>query len=218
MRNVLLGMLLLGTITATHADQGGLALLGRFGTLGLGLEVGGGLSEQWAIRAGLNGYSVDETLTESNVNYEAELQLRSGGITVDWHPGGHAFRVSLGAFYNGTNFSVLARPTGGTFEFNGVTYNAAEVGSFSGKIEFNKFAPFLGVGFGNVSKKGFSYSIDLGVLYQQSPKVRLDLTCGTTAQCAQLQSDARAEGAQLESELKDFRFWPVIQAGFGYVF
>lgn len=211
-------MSLLAGIATAQAGQGGLALLGRFGTLGLGLEVGGGISEHWAIRAGLNGYSVDETLTESNVNYDAEFKLRSAGITVDWHPGGHAFRLSLGAFYNGTNFSVLARPTRGAFEFNGVTYNAAEVGSLSGKIEFNKFAPFLGVGFGNVTKKGFSYSIDLGVLYQQSPKVRLDLTCGVTAQCAQLTSDAQAERAQLETELEDFRLWPVIQAGFGYVF
>ncbi len=218
MKRNILGVVLCAAAAGAQAGEGAIALLGRFGTLGLGLEVGRGIADNWAVRAGLNGFSADRSVTQSNVRYDAEIDLRSAGVTFDWHPAAGAFRVSAGAFYNGTQFSVLGRATGGTFDFNGTTYNASEIASLSGKVSFKKFAPFIGVGFGNVTKRGFSYSVDLGALYQRAPEVELNVSCGVTAQCSQLTRDVQAEQAQLRSDVKDYRFWPVIQAGFGYVF
>ena len=218
MKRTFLGVVLFAAWANAQAQDAAFALLGRFGTLGLGLEVGRGISDKWAVRAGLNGYSTERSVTESNVRYDAEIDLRSAGVTFDWHPTAGAFRLSAGAFYNGTEFSVLGRATGGTFEFNGTTYNASEIASLSGKVTFKKFAPFIAVGFGNVTKRGFSYSVDLGALYQRAPDVELNVSCGVTAQCSQLTSDVQAEQAQLRSDIKGYRFWPVIQAGFGYVF
>ena len=63
-----------------------------------------------------------------------------------------------------------------------------------------------------------AFTIDLGALYQRSPKVDLNVSCGATARCAQLQADVAAERARLQSDLNGYRFWPVLQAGFGYVF
>lgn len=200
------------------AEDGNLGVLGRVGTLGLGAEVGRGLGQTWAVRFGVNALSVDRDITESDVTYDASLDLRSAGLTFDWHPAGAFFRLSAGAFYNKNEFSVLGRPTGGSFEINGRTYTAAEIGSLDGKVSFSKFAPYLGIGLGNVARKGFAYSVDVGVLYQKSPKVDLNVRCGNTVQCTQLTNDVAAERTQLQSDLDSFKFWPVIQIGLGYVF
>ncbi len=218
MKRLLMGTILCVITAASQAEEGAFGVLGRFGSLGLGLEVGRSVTDKWAVRLGANGYNVDRTITESNVTYDASVDLRSAGLTFDWHPSAGAFRVSAGAFYNGNEFSVLGRASGGTFEINGRTYNSSDIATLSGKVSFNKFAPYVGVGFGNVTRKGFAYSVDLGALYQSSPKVELRVTCGSTGNCTQLTSDVSAEQSQLQSDLTSYRFWPVIQVGFGYVF
>lgn len=201
------------------SDGSGIAVLGRFGTLGLGLEFGRALSEKWALRFGLNGYSGDVDITESEVDYEAEVELRNAGFTLDWHPTAGAFRVSGGAYYNGAEIGVLARVRSGSVEINDTRYNANEIGSLSGNVTFKRFAPYVGVGFGNVTRKGFSYSVDLGAFYQRTRQVSLAVTCGSVvARCAQLQADVQTEQEQLRDDLDDYRLWPVIQVGFGYVF
>jgi len=195
-----------------------LSLLARFGTLGVGAEASAALSDRWGLRLGVNGYSTDEHIDETDVSYDAEIDLRNAGLTVDWHPARGAFRVSLGAYYNGTEFGLTGRTKSGTFEINNRTYTSAQIAGFTGRITFNKFAPFLGVGFSNNAKKGFAYSIDLGYLYQRSPKIELNVTCGTGVSCTQLQADGAAETVQLREDLKDYKYWPVLHVGFGYAF
>lgn len=201
-----------------NEDDTRIALLGRFGTLGLGLEAGRPLAEKWALRFGANAYSGDVDVNGSNIDYEANFDLRNAGFTVDWHPTSGAFRVSAGGFYNGAEVSVTARVHSGSVEINNTSYASSEIGSLSGDITFKRFAPYIGVGFGNVTRKGFAYSIDLGAFYQRTRQVNLAATCGTTVRCNQLQADVRAEQTQLREDLDDYRLWPVIQAGFGYVF
>ncbi len=50
--------------------------------------------------------------------------------------------------YNGNNFDVTAKPTNRAFDFNGVSYAAAYVGSVTGEVNFNTIAPYLGIGWG----------------------------------------------------------------------
>lgn len=205
-------------VMAQEDPDGNAAILARGGTLGLGLELGRGLSERWALRLSGNTYNYDDTITESNVRYDATLDLRSAGLIADWHPFKGAFRFSWGVMYNGAKFSVLGQPTGGTFELNNTVYNASQIGSLSGRITFKSFAPMFAVGWGNVARKGFAYSVDLGVLYQGNPKVELGVTCGSGVSCNQLQNDVAAEQAQLQRDLDGYTLWPVIHAGVGWVF
>jgi hypothetical protein len=44
------------------------------------------------------------------------------------------------------------------------------------------------------------------------------VTCGTTARCAQLQSDAAAEQSKLDESLHSFKYYPVISLGLAYTF
>ena len=96
---------------------------------------------------------------------------------------------------------------------NGTTYSS---GNLSGTVKSGRsVAPYLGVGYGNVSGLGVNFYFDLGVMFMGSPKVNLNASCGSlsAAQCAQLQSDTAQEARNLESELKRFKYYPVANIG-----
>lgn len=206
--------------TAAWADVG---VLLKAGTLGAGLDVSVGMSESLGLRLQANGLSYEYDVTESDVEYSADLELKSAGLLLDWHPFSGVFRVSAGAYWNGNEATAVGRPTGGTYEINGVTYNAADIGSLNGRIDFKRVAPYFGIGWASTPKagRGMTFSFDLGVLYQGEPNVGLTTVCGpalSTPQCDALRSNVAAEQASLKEELSDYKFHPVVSFGIGYRF
>jgi hypothetical protein len=88
-------------------------------------------------------------------------------------------------------------------------------------VDFNKAAPYFGIGYGRPINRGLSLIFDLGVMSQGSPKSKIDVTCGSAAsaaQCAQLKSDAQAEQSKLDDSLHNFKYYPVISLGLAYTF
>ena len=110
------------------------------------------------------------------------------------------------------------RLTGG-FIFNGNKYDVrgdSGGGSIAGTVKPGKSAaPYLGVGYGNVSGMGVNFYADLGVMFQGSPKASLHAECGSlsAAACASLQSQAAAEQGRIEDKLKNFKYYPVLNVG-----
>lgn len=213
-------LFLLAVSPAAWADVG---VLLKAGTLGAGLDVSKGIGDTLGLRLQANAFSFDEDITESNVEYKAELDLRSAGVLLDWHPFSGVFRVSAGAYWNGNETSATGRPTGGTYEINGVTYPSSSIGSLEGQIDFDSVAPYFGIGWASAPKagRGMTFSFDLGVLYQGEPNVGLTAACGAALpalQCTQLQNDVAAEQASLQEELSDYKFHPVVSIGIGYRF
>jgi hypothetical protein len=62
---------------------------------------------------------------------------------------------------------------------------------------------------------GVNFYADLGVMFMGSPKATLNADCSglSASQCATLQSQATAEQARLEDELKRFKAYPVLNIG-----
>ena len=181
------------------------------------------MSESLGLRLQANALGYEDDFTESDVDYSADLELKSAGLLLDWHPFSGVFRVSAGAYWNGNEATAVGRPTGGTYEFNGVTYNAADIGSLNGRIDFESVAPYFGIGWASAPKagRGMTFSFDLGVLYQGEPNVGLTAVCGPLVlpgDCATLQGDVAAEQASLQEELSDYKFHPVVSFGIGYRF
>ncbi|MGC2519616.1 MAG: hypothetical protein WA373_11000 [Burkholderiales bacterium] len=205
-----------------HAGDTGFAVKG--GTLGGGLDITAATSETVNLRANLNGYKYNKNFTESDIDYKGALDLRTAGLLLDWHPGGGWFRLSGGAYWNGNKLTLNGQPSAAaTYDINGTTYAGSDVGSLAGTVNFPSVAPYVGIGFDAFAKKksGFSFTLDIGLLYQRSPSVSLTATCGSalpTVTCNQLQSDVAAEQVQLQDSVKSFRNWPVVALGIGYKF
>jgi hypothetical protein len=193
----------------------------RAGTLGGGVELSYALSQRAAVRLNADGYNRKQTSTRDNIDYDMKLKLQTASLMGDWFPFANNFRISAGAMLNGNKFSLKGQPTGGTFTINGTTYPTSQVSSFDAAVDFNKAAPYFGIGYGRPINRGLSLIFDLGVMSQGSPKSKIDVTCGsaaTPAQCSSLQNDAAAEQSKLDDSLHSFKYYPVISLGLAYTF
>src|SRR5260221_8721482 len=191
----------------------------RGGTLGGGVELSTALSERSAVRLNFDSYNRTQTSTQDNIQYDVKLKLQTDSLLGDWFPFANNFRISLGAMYNGHKLTLKGQPTGGTFTINGQSYNAADVGTLDAQVDFNKAAPYFGIGYGRPINGGLSMIFDLGVLFQGSPKSKITVTCtASTPNCAQLQSDAAAEQAKLDDSLHKLKYYPVLSLGLAYTF
>lgn len=202
-----------------HAEN--MAVTGKIGTLGAGAELNMGISESVTSRIGFNSFTYNYNANSNQVNYDFKLRLQTVSALADWYPFSGSFRASGGLLYNNNKVSYGAKPTGGTYTIGPNIYNAADVGSLQGEMAFNKVAPYIGIGWGNpvAKNKGWGMTSDIGVLFQGSPKTSLTATCGpalTGAPCTQLQTDAATENTKLQSDLSNFKFWPVISVGISY--
>jgi hypothetical protein len=190
----------------------------RGGTLGGGAELSYALSQRAAVRLNADGYTRKQTSTQADIDYDMKLKLQTASLLGDLFPFANNFRVSLGAMFNGNKFSLKGQPTGPGYVINGNPYGAAEVGSLEAAVKFRKASPYFGIGYGRPIKSGLSLIFDAGIMFQGSPRSKIDVNCGTTARCAQLQSDAKAEESSLDDSLHKFKYYPVISLGLAYTF
>jgi hypothetical protein len=191
------------------------------GTLGLGIEYSTSINDMFALRTGLNAFDYSHSLNESGIDYDADLELKSISLILDYHPFSNGFRLSGGAIYNGNQLKVTGKPDGtGNIEINDVTYNSSQVGKVDGEVDFNSFAPYVGLGYSSSKTKesGFSFNTEIGAMFHGTPSAKLRATCSDPAICASLQSDLTAEEKQLNDDLKSFNIYPVLTMGIGYKF
>jgi hypothetical protein len=188
----------------------------RAGTTGVGADVGFSLMPTLAARIGYSALSYSTDIDATDVNYDTKLKLSNLNLLLDFSPIG-PFRITGGLIVNDNKADVTAVPTGGSYRINGVTYPAAAIGSLGGTVKSgNRAAPYLGIGYGNVAGLGVNFYFDLGVMFQGTPSASLSATCGpalTQAQCAQLTNDVAAEQARLQSEISNFKYYPVANIG-----
>lgn len=205
---------LVAAIAAGPAHATGLGL--RFGTTGLGADLGFGFTESLTLRVGYAGFSWSGDYEEDDITYDAELKLSNLSALVDWKFW-RQLRLSAGLVRAKNTGELVGRPTGGTFTINDVDYNAAEIGTLRGDVRMGKdFTPYLGIGYGDISRKGLSFYMDLGLMFHGKPDVDLRAECGTTARCAQLQADVENEERKLRDDIEKLKVYPVFNLGLAY--
>ncbi len=217
LRTVLLSSALAALPAAVSADD--TFVSAGVGTLGIGFEIGRHINDHVAVRAGANFGSYSQTRTESDIRYDSDLSLNSFSLLGDWYPQGQGFRVSGGVMINNNDFDLDAR-LNEAVTIGDTTYQPDEVGSLEGRIDFDGLAPYLGIGWSSSASSGpgFSFSADIGALYQGSPRVRLQGTCNIAAVCQDFEQDLRAEERSLSDDVAGYKWWPVVTVGVRYRF
>ena len=201
----------------------------RAGTFGIGAEFDAGLTETLNLRVGYNTFSYSDTYNDTEITYDGKLKIGAASALLDWHVFHGGFRLSFGAVQKGPKIDLVAKPNANsTFEIDGVTYTASQIGNATGTIKVgDSVAPYLGIGWGNTVDKEdrVTFLFDLGVIKTGSPKINLNFTCNATISgtsgdptCAQFNARIAEEKAKLEDTAKDYEWYPVVALGFAVRF
>ena len=200
-------LILMAVLAAAGSAHGaGLGL--RAGTTGLGADFGWDVAPTLGGRIGVSGGQFSTDVDTSNVRYDAKAKLANLNFFLDWSPLG-PFRLTGGFIANNNKVDLNGQPTsGGAFIPAG--------SNLTGTVKPERdFAPYLGVGYGNVWTAGVNFYFDVGVMFQGTPQVSLNLNCGSAspAQCAAAQGQVAAEQQRVQDELKRFKYYPVLNLG-----
>ena len=213
--------LLLGIAGAAQADD-----TFAYGKLGLGAGVGVGtrINENFSIRGGINGSSsgmYDRSIGSANYDFKPKLD-GSLEAMIDWFPRADSgFRVTGGLLYLKNMRQELKGTTNsaGQYILNDHTYAAGEVGELSGKITYNKIAPYFGVGWESSrdNKKGWRFIGDAGVMLTGGGST--SLSASGSASNATLRQDVEAERQRVAADSGDKRrFAAMLSIGAAYTF
>ena len=215
----ILAMLLLAGSTIP-AQAGDFSLGASASTLGFGAEAGYAFNDRFGVRLGGYAFSLDRDGEENGIQYEGELDLSNVGFFVDWHPFAGVFRVSGGWFATDNTLDGTGVPgPGGTFDIGGITFTETEVGTLGAMADLGTSAPFLGAGWvWGRDGGGLAWSLDLGILFQDSPDIELTSTGGTLSSEPALQAALREEEAELEDDCDNYDLYPVISVGVSWRF
>jgi len=191
-------------LAATLAAAGSAHAFGigvRAGTTGVGADVAWSVAPTLSARVGYSAGSWSKDVSTDDVRYDGKLKLANLNTFLDFSP--------LGPF----------RLTGG-FVFNDNKYDVVGDGPADSRIRGTvkpgrSAAPYLGIGYGNVSGLGVNFYFDVGVMFQGSPRASLSVNCGSlnASDCATLQGQTAREEARLEDELKRLKHYPVANIG-----
>jgi len=187
----------------------------KLGTLGLGLEYTKPIREKLNLRFAGTHSNGSKSDTIDGVNVDVKIKTPTLAVIADYHPFNNGFRTSAGLMYNGVKLDLKAQPVNGTIKINDVNYAANDVGSLSTDVDFNKIAPYLGIGWGKnpTNKRRWAFNAELGVMFSGSPNVDTTVTCGNAAICNELEKDVTEYTKELSNDLDPLKALPVISIG-----
>jgi hypothetical protein len=193
----------------------------KVGTLGIGLEASWRPLPWLDLRAGANQYDYDDTGSQAGINYDATLGLETFYTTANFRFPLSPFRMTVGAFNNGNEVQLVSQDMP-AYEIGGIPYPADQVGTLRSGATFEDFAPYLGAGFDFNVFGRVGLALDFGVLWQGEPIVALTadgpLATDPSPAGDLFRSSLETERQELESEVEDFKAYPVVSIGFNFNF
>ncbi|WP_134090048.1 hypothetical protein [Olivibacter sp. XZL3] len=190
------------------------------GTQGVGLQFYGPIGGNFGFQVGGTFLPLSANIFDRFGSYDTRNRIRgkAGNVRamIEFAPAGQSeswwkhFVISAGAayFYKADGYinTMLRDP----YQYGDIQVPVDKVGEMVTNVSWkNNIAPYLGIGFRNITiDERFGFSFDLGSYYMDSPEIDL---YGTRM----LQNNQHNE-AILNENLKDYRFYPVLQVGVSY--
>jgi hypothetical protein len=206
---------LLAAPAIAQDSQWSLGLIG--GTLGVGPQLAFRPGPHVGVRANAAFLSISRDEDIDDIDYDGEADLKSYGAMLDWFPTGGGLRISVGGRVNNTEIDLVGRPTTSVTVGN-TTYTPQQIGTLSGAVTTDDFAPLVTFGYGGTLSEGFTIGAEVGVLFQGKPEIGNLRATGLLASTPQLQADIDREEREIEDDLSDYDMWPIVQVEFLYRF
>ncbi len=211
--------------SAALAQADNTSVFAKASTLGFGGGVAYGLSERVNVRVGYLMLNFEADIHTDDYDYDGRFKLGGAETILDWHPFGNGFRLSAGIIFSRNKIDLEAR-LDDVVTIGGRNYVIDDLADMSGDVEFNPVTPYLGLGWGNFIGTGnrWSFFIDAGAQYYGSPSVSLHADCSPLGNsvaptaCRGLDAAVEKEENDLNYEVKDYKWYPVLNIGLAYRF
>jgi len=219
--SVIVMMVITGAFAEGNEDQN-MAL--KVGTLGLGVDYSTTINKDMAFRFNINGASTSRKETIDSTKYDGDLKLLTVGALLDYYPSEGTFRLTAGAYYNANKFDLVATPSlSDSISIGDNSYTGAEIGHLNSTVEFNKIAPYIGLGWGNKpsAEKGWGFTFDLGAMYQGSAIATAEAIVNNAVSQTvknKITTDVEQERQKIEDDMGSYTWYPVIMIGVNYTF
>ncbi len=202
----------------------------------VGFDVAVALNPKLNFRTGLNFFRLSPEFDDDGTTVAATVRLSGFDTHLDWYPGGGSFHVSPGVLlYNniGGDLNLTVTP-GDSFDLGDseLFSNPANPVKARGSVGFDRVAPSVTVGWGNVLPRGsrrWSVPFELGIIYTRSPTAQLAFSGSACAKSGSafvncrnvetdptLQNEVKKEVSNLNEDISVLKFIPVISLGFAF--
>ena len=183
------------------------------GSLGIGPEVSYAITKQLAVRGNITFLDISHTFNSGDVSYNGSAHLGSGGLMLDYHPGGSGWFLSAGARVNKNKVRANATPPSSA-TINGTYYTSAQVGTLNATADFAPLAPTLSAGYSGQLKHGLHFGIEAGAMFGGGARMQpITASGGGIAQ-----ADLDQERANLQNDVNKYKVYPILQLSLGYRF
>ena len=212
---VLAAVVFLGMAAPAQSAVLGVGVTGKAGTTGLGADLTMPLISNWVnLRVGYNNLSFFSTSIDDlgGIDYTGDLEFQDAPLLLDFHPFHGGFRLTGGVYW--LDHEAILTASGSNITVGNQTVS----GAVRANIQHGQdFGPYLGIGYGNAADDNFAdlpvaigFSLDLGVIYVGESDVSVRQISGPTNIS---QSNLDREAADLEDDLNDIPFYPVLTFG-----
>lgn len=194
----------------------------KAGTLGAGIDISTALYDDLYARLNINGAKLDIDGSKEEIKYNSKVDLFTAGVLLDYYPFvDKTLHFSAGAYYYANKAMADGTPKANSYIVGKHTYTKEQMGKLYGSVEFSKFAPYIGFGYGGRSSvSGWSLSIDVGLMYHGDGDLALNVNRGniSNTKFIQLKDDLELERIDMQNDLRDMPFYPVVMIGAVYTF
>jgi hypothetical protein len=215
LRRTLLAAVLLALPAAVSAQA--LSIGARAGTLGLGGEIGVGVTNLIVVRAGAGilPVSFSGELGQNDLQFDVKPTSPLMNLGLDVSLGGFGLRVGGGMMFLPNESEIEGRYTG-TVNFGGRQYQGSEIGDLIGLVDHGSNAPYAKLGFGSMTGRGMNIFMDIGAAFMPEPTLTLTAS-GTAASQPEFQAALENERASIEANIRKYaRIFPIFSLGVRY--
>lgn len=204
-----------GTFSFAQNEVGEDAFGLNLGNYGFGVDYARNMTEKITLRGRLQAlpFKLEDfgslSLNGKPTVIDTDVKIHNASVLADWYPfKNSSFKLIGGVSYffnNELSSDILVNETVSLGEGGEFVFTPEDLGRISIDVEWNKVAPFLGLGFGRaVPNKIVALSVEVGAFYVGEPKVGMDVD-GLLAGTAESADD-------LEAAISTYSFLPQINA------
>lgn len=197
----------------------GFAIGGRAGTLGVGADVAVLVGDWVILRGGASLLGVDADLTAVSglaENRKGVLALPKSIYTVGADFKVANFRIGGGLLYKEQDPAyAITLGSGAEITIGEGTYTEPEVTELTTTLVSESWAPYVLVGFGQHTSRGFGFFLDVGVAFLDQPQLMMSARGDRSVVSSRsFRDDLRAEEKSVREDAGDLvNYWPILNFG-----